>query len=313
MPWAAVAEGNVHHVMRPRDIARELERIAAHPYAREDGRGAAPEAVSQGEPIADILALLRLRTYVDFSHYKQTTIRRRIPRRMAPSNPQSPGEYLALPRGDGGEVQNLYQDFLIRVTQFFREGTGRESQAPASRPEQSVDPDRQSSQLHQELAALREYLQSANEALATVNEELRHRNAELARVNNDLTNLLGGVNIPIVMVGRDLRIRRFTPMAERSFNLIPTDVGRPITDIKSRLEVPDLAGLITGVIDSLTPHEGEVRDESGRWYSLRVRPYVTLDNKIDGASIVLVDIDSIRGRGPRAGDGKPPGDATADR
>jgi two-component system CheB/CheR fusion protein len=158
---------------------------------------------------------------------------------------------------------------------------------------------------NEELQTAKEEAQSANEELATVNDELRHRNAQLARVNNDLINLLAGVNIPIVMVGRDLRVRRFTPMAERIFNLIPSDVGRPISDIKSRLQLQDLPKSISGVIDSLTPYEGQVQDEAGRWYSLRIRPYVTLDNTIDGASIVLVDIDSIR-RGSAVSNPSPP-------
>src|SRR5439155_11499304 len=136
--------------------------------------------------------------------------------------------------------------------------------------------------------------QSANEELATLNEELRHRNAELARVNNDLVNLLAGVNIPIVMVSRDLRIRRFTPLAERVFNLIPTDVGRPISDIKPNLQVDDLARLIARAIDTLAPYEAEAQDAEGKWYSLRIRPYVTLDSKIDGASVVLLDVDAIK-------------------
>ena len=147
---------------------------------------------------------------------------------------------------------------------------------------------------NEELQTAKEEAQSANEELATVNDELRHRNAELGRVNNDLINLLSGVNFPIVMVGRDLRVRRFTPLAERVFNLIPSDVGRPISDIKPNLDVPDLGALISGVIDSLRSYEGEVQDLNGHWYSLRIRPYVTLDNKIDGASIVLVDIDAFR-------------------
>lgn len=147
---------------------------------------------------------------------------------------------------------------------------------------------------NEELQTAKEEAQSANEELATVNEELRHRNAELARVNNDLINLLSGVNIPIVMVSRDLRIRRFTPLAEKVFNLIPTDMGRPISDIKPNLQVPDLAALIDGVITSLAPHESEVQDRDSHWFSLRIRPYVTLDNKIDGASVVLLDIDSIK-------------------
>jgi two-component system CheB/CheR fusion protein len=127
-----------------------------------------------------------------------------------------------------------------------------------------------------------------------VNDELRHRNTELGRVNNDLVNLLGGVGIPIVMVSRDLKIRRFTPLAEKVFNLIHSDVGRPISDIKPNLALEDFPALITAVIDSITPYEGEVKDKAGHWFSLRIRPYVTMDNMIDGASIVLLDIDSIR-------------------
>ena len=147
---------------------------------------------------------------------------------------------------------------------------------------------------NEELQTAKEEPQSANEELTTVNEELRHRNAELGRVNNDLVNLLTGVSIPIVMVGRDLRIRRFTPLAEKVFNLIPTDVGRPISDIKPNLKLDDFPGMIAKVIDTVTSFEGAVQDLAGHWYSLRIRPYITLENKIDGASIVLVDVDSIR-------------------
>ncbi len=147
---------------------------------------------------------------------------------------------------------------------------------------------------NEELQTAKEEAQSANEELATVNEELRHRNAELGRVNSDLVNLLSGVNIPIVMVGRDLRVRRFTPPAEKLLNLIATDVGRPISDIKPNLQVDDLPRLIAAAIDTLAPYDGEVQTTQGHWYLLRIRPYVTVDNKIDGASIVLLDIDAIK-------------------
>jgi two-component system CheB/CheR fusion protein len=116
-----VLEGNVDHVLAPRDIARELARIARHPYARADETVAAAPAAPARDPIGDIIDLLRPRTGVDFMHYKQATIRRRILRRMALRNLQTPAEYLALLRTDAAEVQNLYQDFLIRVTQFFRD------------------------------------------------------------------------------------------------------------------------------------------------------------------------------------------------
>src|SRR5262249_16666456 len=132
---------------------------------------------------------------------------------------------------------------------------------------------------NEELQTAKEEAQSANEELATVNEELRHRNTELARVNDDMVNLLAGVNIPIIWVRRALRARRFTPLAQKAFNLIPSDVGRPISDMQPNLVFDDFAGLIAGVIDSLAAYEGVARDKAGHWYSLRVRPYVTMDNK----------------------------------
>jgi len=155
------------------------------------------------------------------------------------------------------------------------------------------------------LQTAKEEAQSANEELTTVNKELRPRNDELVTANDDLVNLLSGVNIPIVMVNRKLEIRRFTPLAEKAFNLIPADIGRPIGNIKSNLLLDDLSGMIARVIDSLAPHEGEVKGRAGRWYSLRIRPYVTIENQIEGASIVLIDVDSIRGQGEPPATGSP--------
>ena len=83
-------------------------------------------------------------------------------------------------------------------------------------------------------------------------------------------------------------------MAERQLNLIPTDVGTPLSDIKWNIEVPDLEALITAAIVTVSEQEREVRDRQGRWYSLRVRAYRTLDNRIDGAVLVLVDMDALK-------------------
>jgi PAS domain S-box-containing protein len=112
--------------------------------------------------------------------------------------------------------------------------------------------------------------------------------------NNDLINLLSSVQMAIIMLGSDLRIRRFTPLAEKILNLIPADVGRPISDIKLNINVPELEQLLMGVIDTVTPREQEVQDKQGRWYSLRIRPYRTLENKSDGAVLVLVDVDTLK-------------------
>jgi len=146
---------------------------------------------------------------------------------------------------------------------------------------------------NEELETAKEELQSTNEELTTLNEELQNRNAELSQANNDLTNLLASVNIAILMLGEDLTIRRFTPMAERIFNLIPSDIGRRLGDMNRAILVPDLEGLVRQVLDTLTPMEREVQDRDAHWYSLRIRPYRTRENKIDGAVILLVDIDEI--------------------
>jgi two-component system, chemotaxis family, CheB/CheR fusion protein len=147
---------------------------------------------------------------------------------------------------------------------------------------------------NEELETAKEELQSTNEELITLNEELKSGNLELTEVNNDLTNLLKSVNIPIVMVDRGLRIRRFTPVAQRTLKLIPADVGRSITDLRADVEVPQLESLISEVMDTLSAREVEVRDRKGHWYNLQIRPYETSDNKITGAVMILFDINSAK-------------------
>jgi two-component system CheB/CheR fusion protein len=147
---------------------------------------------------------------------------------------------------------------------------------------------------NEELETAKEELQSTNEELTTLNEELQNRNGDLSEANNDLNNLIGSFNMPIVMLGNDLMIRRFTPLAQKLFNLIPGDVGRRISDINPNIALPDLKSIVTEVIDTLNVKEVEVQDREGHWYSLRVRPYRTAENKIEGAVIVLVDIGDVR-------------------
>jgi two-component system CheB/CheR fusion protein len=148
--------------------------------------------------------------------------------------------------------------------------------------------------INEEFETSKEELESSNEELITLNEELNNRNTELGRLNSDLVNVLGSVQIPILMLDGQLRIRRFTPAAEKLLNLIQTDVGRPIGDLKFNFEYPHLERLVTEVIDTISVKEVETRDSAGRWYSLRVRPYWTIDNKIDGAVVAILDIDALK-------------------
>ena len=96
------------------------------------------------------------------------------------------------------------------------------------------------------------------------------------------------------MVEADLGLRRFTPSAERLLNLIPSDVGRPLGDLRTNLEAPDLAKTVRGVIDSLVSVDRVVKDREGRAYLLRVRPYLTRERKIDGAVIILTDLAALK-------------------
>jgi two-component system, chemotaxis family, CheB/CheR fusion protein len=147
---------------------------------------------------------------------------------------------------------------------------------------------------NEELETAKEELQSTNEELTTVNEELQNRNAELTQVNNDLQNLFTGTNLAVVMLDAGGRLRRFTPQAEKLLNLLPTDRGRRMKDIKPNLRISDLDEVLSGVIDDVETREREVQDQDGKSYLMRVRPYRTMDNRIDGAVIAFFDIDPIK-------------------
>src|SRR5712692_8124725 len=147
---------------------------------------------------------------------------------------------------------------------------------------------------NEELQTAKEELESTNEELHTVNEELDNRNFELTEANTDWVNLLSSVNIAMVMLGRDLRIRRITPRGGQRFGFLPTDVGRPITNIRPNIDVPDLEQVILEVINTGSAKEREVQDREGRWYSLRILPYKTLEDTIDGAVLTLVDINDLK-------------------
>lgn len=148
--------------------------------------------------------------------------------------------------------------------------------------------------LNEELDASREELQSANEELATINEELENRNLELTQSNDDMANLLGSINLPILFLDQNLRIRRFNMVAKDVLHLIPTDVGRPIGDIKTGLEMDDFEGLLREAVDNLKVQTLEVQDREGRWYALQLRPYKTAENKIEGLVLTLADIHELK-------------------
>ena len=147
---------------------------------------------------------------------------------------------------------------------------------------------------NEELQTAQEELESANEELKTLNEDLKTSNVQLNHVNRDLGNLLESISIPLVMVGRDLRIRRYTRAMEPMLNLIASDVGRSITDLQPQMELPDLRRLLLDAMEGGDRKPRDVRDAHGRWYSLRILPSVGADGKIDGAVLMAIDIDAAR-------------------
>jgi two-component system CheB/CheR fusion protein len=157
----------------------------------------------------------------------------------------------------------------------------------------SVNEEMQSS--NEELETSKEELQSVNEELAIVNAELQSKIADLSRANNDLNNLLAGSGIGTIFVDHQLRIMRFTPTATRAINLIKTDIGRPISHLNSNfINYTNLPEDIKTVLDTLIPKEVEAQIKSGTWYLLRLLPYRTIENLIEGAVVTFVDITAYK-------------------
>jgi two-component system CheB/CheR fusion protein len=206
----------------------------------------------------------------------------------APAAPPSATDVDAARLGQELSATREYLRSLIEQ----QEAANEELQS-ANEEVQSANEELQST--NEELETSKEEIQSSNEELTTVNDELNERNTELTRVNADMMNLLGSIHTAIVMLGPDLRVRRFTPTAEKLFNLIPTDVGRPLSDIQLNLEgLPDLEALLRQVLATESTREHEVQDRQGRWYSLRLRPSRTLDGVVDGVVLMLIDVDAMK-------------------
>lgn len=147
---------------------------------------------------------------------------------------------------------------------------------------------------NEELETSKEELQSLNEELTTVNAQLRDKVDELEGANNDMTNLLASVETVTLFLGVDRTLQRFTPSATRLFNVIASDVGRPIEHITARFEDPDLSRDIDEVLRNLTPCEREVSRGNAQWFLRRLTPYRTMDNRINGVVLTLSDVTRIK-------------------
>ncbi len=171
--------------------------------------------------------------------------------------------------------------------------TSNEELNAANEELQSLNEELQST--NEELETSKEELQSVNEELATVNTELEQRVRDLSQANNDMVNLLAGTGIGTIFLDHELNILRFTPAITQVLNLIPGDIGRPVDHIVSNLAGYDrLVEDVKRVLETLSPSELEVQTKDGAWYLLRIRPYRTLNNVIEGAVLTFFDITDLK-------------------
>ena len=215
--------------------------------------------------------------------------------------PPAPPEPVLSPGSLGADasarIEALEQE--LRVKGEFLQSANEELEAAneelksSNEEMQSVNEELQST--NEELETSKEELQSVNEELATVNGELQTKVAGLSRANNDMNNLLAGTGVATIFVDHHLRILRYTPAATQIINLILTDLGRPVSHLVSNLVGYDrLAADIQSVLDTLDPKEIEVQTAAGAWHTMRVLPYRTLENVVEGAVVTFEDITEIK-------------------
>ncbi len=196
--------------------------------------------------------------------------------------------------GERGDRRNAELEYELKTTRERLQTTieeletSNEELKSANEELQSANEELQST--NEELETSKEELQSVNEELVTVNAELQSKIDELTQLNNDMTNLLSSTQIATIFLDNNLRIKRFTPTMTRVINLIQSDVGRPVSDIVSKIDYPDLEKDADEVIRTLKSSEKMVESKSGHWYLTRIMPYRTIANVIDGVVITFVDI-----------------------
>jgi two-component system CheB/CheR fusion protein len=278
---------------------------------RRDLASALHKAVTNGETV--LHPALRVKTNGDFSTVKMIV----RPVVVAPLAAHEPPLYLVIldkmpepatatreQTGKPSSAAPLDEDTNTHIANLTRELKAQEEHLQSinetlensneelksfSEEMQSVNEELQST--NEELETTKEELQSTNEELNTVNSELEAKITDLSRVNNDMNNLLAGTGIATVFVDQKLRILRFTPAATQIINLIQSDLDRPVSHIASNLPgYSTLTADIQTVLDTLNSREAEVQTADGRWYLMRILPYRTMENVIEGAVLTFVDI-----------------------
>jgi two-component system CheB/CheR fusion protein len=208
---------------------------------------------------------------------------------------KKPGRSKASPT-DNYRINELEQEIqqLRETLQTTREEMQSSQEELKSTNEELQSTNEELQSTNEELTTSREEMQSLNEELQTVNAEQQSKMDELARMNNDMRNLLNSTEIITVFLDNDLHVRRFTTGANKLFKLIPTDVGRPLSDITSELLYPEMIEEAQEVLRTLVYSERVVSATDGRWYAVRILPYRTTEDVIGGVVITFADITSFK-------------------
>jgi two-component system CheB/CheR fusion protein len=209
--------------------------------------------------------------------------------------------YSSRPKASRKTINNIIQSELEKELIHTREAmqstleemqTSQEELKSTNEELQSTNEELQST--NEELTTSKEEMQSLNEELQTVNAELQSKVDDYSRVNNDMKNLLNSTDIATLFLDKELNIRRFTNQTTKIFKLIKSDIGRPFTDQVSDLDYPDLADDALEVLRTLVFIQKQISTKDGRWFSIRIMPYRTYDDRIDGLVITFINISDLK-------------------
>jgi two-component system CheB/CheR fusion protein len=198
---------------------------------------------------------------------------------------------------DAGRVSNaILQQELTSTRQYLESVIGQLEAANEelkAANEEIVSSNEELRSSNEELESAKEELQATNEELRTLNDEMRDRSVEATRLSDDLTNVLSSAEIPLIILSRDSRVRRFTPAAGKIFGFVPADLGHRLSEVRQIGTLGSvLMPIVSEVLEQSRPLGSTIQDQNGRWHQLWVRPYKTVDGRIDGTVIAARDIDA---------------------